>query len=353
MIHHHKTRRGMSLTEVLVALFVMALGMISILTLFPLGASKMAIALRNNRTSQTATQADGMMRLWWQREVVERPGNEDPMFYVMDNPNETRNGLNATPYAVPPGAGLTPIPTDSTQPSYPVMIDPIGFQARTGSDRFWVASNNFPRRTARALYGGSPTSPNLILAFGACSLLDDITFGENGLPDTTSATAAPNTITREGRYNWSAVVQRQNNNLRTTANLTILVFDRRPIGTAPANSETVIVAPTFNVGSQQLSIAVAVGAEPPIRAGSWIMDGTRAGGIHNANFYRIKSIAEDSPTPGVWTLDLETPIKRPTGSPTMLSYQGQLYVLQNALYRLADVFERPQLQPSGYQFQTP
>ncbi len=252
MIHHHTTRRGMSLTEVLIALFVMALGMISILTLFPLGASKMAIALRNNRTSQTATQADGMMRLWWQTEVVERPGNEDPMFYVMDNPNETRNGLNATPYSVPNKPALNAIPTDSAQPSYPVMIDPIGFQARTGTDRFWVASNNFPRRSARALYGGSPTSPNLILAFGACSLLDDITFGENALPDTASANAAPN-IAREGRYNWSAVVQRQNNNLRNTANLTILVYDRRPSGAAPANSETVFT-PTFTVNSQQISL---------------------------------------------------------------------------------------------------
>ena len=37
-------RRGMSLIEVLVALFIMGLGVIAILTMFPLGAYQMAVA---------------------------------------------------------------------------------------------------------------------------------------------------------------------------------------------------------------------------------------------------------------------------------------------------------------------
>jgi Tfp pilus assembly protein PilV len=45
----HRTRRaGLSRVEVLVAMFIMALGMIALLTLFPLGALQMGQALKDD-----------------------------------------------------------------------------------------------------------------------------------------------------------------------------------------------------------------------------------------------------------------------------------------------------------------
>src|SRR5437764_12521596 len=64
-------RPGLSLTEVLVALFVMALGTIAILTMFPLGMLQMGQALKDDRTSQAASSADGYMRWYWKTYVVE------------------------------------------------------------------------------------------------------------------------------------------------------------------------------------------------------------------------------------------------------------------------------------------
>ena len=54
-------RPGLTLTEALVAMFVAALGMISLLTLFPLGALQMGQALKDSRTAETARQADSLM----------------------------------------------------------------------------------------------------------------------------------------------------------------------------------------------------------------------------------------------------------------------------------------------------
>src|SRR5947209_15330729 len=105
------TRRpGLTMTEVLVALFVMALGTIAILTMFPLGMVQMGQALKDDRTSQAASSADGFMRWYWKTYVVETSadGGLSGPASAFDNDN----------------GALTPaLPNE---PSYPVFVDPIG-----------------------------------------------------------------------------------------------------------------------------------------------------------------------------------------------------------------------------------
>src|SRR6266851_9037588 len=48
---------GATLTEVLVAIFVMAIGLLALLTLFPLGALSMAQAIKDARTAHSAKNA--------------------------------------------------------------------------------------------------------------------------------------------------------------------------------------------------------------------------------------------------------------------------------------------------------
>src|SRR5437763_12971326 len=50
-------RPAVTLTEVLVAIFVMGIGLLALLVLFPLGALSMAQALKDDRASQAAAQA--------------------------------------------------------------------------------------------------------------------------------------------------------------------------------------------------------------------------------------------------------------------------------------------------------
>lgn len=51
------TERGTTLVEVLVAIFIMGVGLMSALTLFPLGALNMAEAIKDDRTAAIAAEA--------------------------------------------------------------------------------------------------------------------------------------------------------------------------------------------------------------------------------------------------------------------------------------------------------
>ena len=49
--------RGVTLVEVLVAIFIMGVGLLALLTLFPLGALRMAEAIKDDRAAAVATDA--------------------------------------------------------------------------------------------------------------------------------------------------------------------------------------------------------------------------------------------------------------------------------------------------------
>ena len=230
-------RPGLSLTEVLVAMFVMALGLMALLTLFPLGALQIGQALKDDRTAQVAQYGDAWVRLWW-RDVF--PGGQnvpvDGAVCALDDGNVADAGRNPDqnaptvtttyPYYQAPGTSLTsalllpartsmgtpntlgagpgnPFTTESVSlfgsetirnmvppdnpaaftapaalkrhitnpglfdpnghlrfetgtpvPSYPVLLDPLGFTAtRSGTgvyQRFWAGVGN--------IYGAQPLS---------------------------------------------------------------------------------------------------------------------------------------------------------------------------------------------------
>jgi hypothetical protein len=215
------TRRpGLSLVEVLVALFIMGLGAIAILTLFPLGALQMGQALKDDRTAQAAGQADGYMRWYWKHYVVDDnttnypnrsspnpnlpnpPGVLEPLIRAMEDPNDADpsrfapyyNPPNPSPAsATPPWWYVSPVSTPVPQkpwtagsvlyplrplypsqskwvesgPSYPVFADPIGFVNFSGrTDQFWVANGILARRTISAIppistnYNSATNSPD-------------------------------------------------------------------------------------------------------------------------------------------------------------------------------------------------
>jgi hypothetical protein len=218
------TRRpGLSLVEVLVALFIMGLGTIAILTLFPLGALQMGQALKDDRTAQAAGQADSYMRWYWRHYVIEDtpyspnpaiknpPGVVEPFMRAMEDPNDSNvdpvNINRFSPYYTPPFVGPPPTPPfpmgmspwfpvsyvyspqpafqkpwttsglyplralypsqfssgwQESGPSYPVGIDPMGWVARSGGgDQFWVGwpGGNVARRSLSALPAAPPAAP--------------------------------------------------------------------------------------------------------------------------------------------------------------------------------------------------
>src|SRR5208282_5511833 len=101
-------RRGITLTEVLVAIFVTGLGLIALMTLFPLGALNMAQAIKDDRTAQAAANANANLRMWWRSQLWSASTGHNPS---QTNPPQT----NAPDVWAPPMG-----------PGYPVYLDPVG-----------------------------------------------------------------------------------------------------------------------------------------------------------------------------------------------------------------------------------
>jgi len=390
MTTRHDRRAGSTLTEVLVSLFVMAAGMTALLTLFPLGALKIAQMVKDDRTAQTAGQADATMRMYWQANVVTPTAtSNDPVLPTAFG--EPNNALGATgvPGPIHPLTGLQlaasqmagnpnlTVANNGGQPSYPVLVDPLGFLARSGpsllQERFWVArssstGNTFvPRRSlgftvnpAQALYAPLNFRPFTTAdAFGNCSLIEDVAFNTNGEAFYDRATQPPSAAasnSRQGIYNWAALLQRPRFGDRNTATMTILVFDGRPPLLAVTGDETIItpttwVAPVLNIGPTTREITITIPLRsadlpPLIRRGGWIMDGTiyNAGVVRNANFYRIAGMTEtgSTATAVTYNLDLETPLKSdPVAVPVG---NRQIYLFAG----LSEVFERPPLTADNF-----
>src|SRR5579871_2816134 len=187
-----KQRGGTTLVEVLVAIFIMAIGLMTLLTLFPLGALSMAQALQDSRAGQAAANAAALAE-------AKQLRHDDKVVYDKD-PNASGGQRDVFVDPLPrgnkgtPNKKLPPIPIDSGNldpsfPSYPVFVDPFGFILTAHPDRNGVTigdpigsselGNNagIPRRTTRYVYG-SEAMPNsqptqLRWAYRFHSLLDD------------------------------------------------------------------------------------------------------------------------------------------------------------------------------------
>src|SRR2546421_11874148 len=87
-------RSGTTLVEVLMAIFIMGIGLMALLTLFPMGALQMAQALKDQRAAEEAASAIGSLRASWKRsyESSYRPVKFDPF-----DPSKPGYGNRAAP----------------------------------------------------------------------------------------------------------------------------------------------------------------------------------------------------------------------------------------------------------------
>lgn len=307
------TRRpGMTMPEVLVAIFVVAIGLVSVMAMFPFGAKQMSDALISDRSASHALSTDGLVRSYWREKVVENNGNGEPFWDALDNP----------------GGGLAAASPMSSAASYPVFLDPMGVFRTSSSSAAWVGDaatpTLVPRRSMRLVTESSAPARQALRLW---SQADGFSWDDDSQPK-------PGVDMRELRYNSLAVIQRPTNRDRYGATLKIVVFINRRHQFYPTGSE-VAYGVTFVPGSTQLTLP----ATADVRKGSWIMDGTvnppAAPSIRHANFYRVVSAVEN--TPGTYDVELHTAIKRIDGQTS--AYGGTAVVLAG----VAEVFERPVL----------
>ena len=243
------------------------------------------------------------------------------------------------------GGGTTGLPQLAADgnPSYPVLVDPMGFYARGGAPLGDGGLARIPRVSLKMIEDYAITSPatnRATLSLRLCSQMDGLSYGDDG-------EVLPNSATmRELRYNWLWVVQRPVNRDRFTVRMQVVAFDKRAHLYAPPRSEAVYPNISFTPGETAI---LNVPATAELRKGSWVMDATllnQTDGdgiqrtLRHAEFYRVLSVSDAAN--GTLTLEVHRPISRPDGqysatAPAAYRYFGTLV----SMPAVADVFERP------------
>jgi prepilin-type N-terminal cleavage/methylation domain-containing protein len=347
-------RPGVTLIEVLVAIFVMAIGLMALLTLFPLGALEMAQAIKDERSYDSSYNAGAAAEAFWKRSC-EFPGtyngnpSPDPMVdQAMQNPDPTQ---------LPPRSGLA-------APSYPAYVDPFGSLQYTGNAQTWIAATpGLMPRTNTSLCSPPPVGTP-VLALSGYSNLDDITFyndnqntnqyGLTGTPRLISNN--PNVFQRDNRYSWALVLQRPDCSTAgiqsQTANLTVVVYSGRSLALSPTlgiTGENAYSVPGgFSQASRDVTLSWGAGQDKPaIRRGGWILDAMMVNPNNppmdttyspHAYFYRVVNVT-DPGAQGAGTMDLE--LQTYPGATTPNGASGNAVVLDNVV----EVFVKNSLHP--------
>ena len=184
-------RQGATLIEVLVAIFVMGIGLIALLTLFPLGALRMAQAIQDDRCATAVKNAVAIATM--------KNVRNDPL--VRSPPWFSKFDVFKDALATEGRA----LPADPYGPSYPVFVDPWGVQKPLCSARapqYWLCGNS-----AKGLIARSPVSFGSGTTFANkwFTLLDDYLFdsdeatGGQPLAPIRATPAIPGLICCKGR----------------------------------------------------------------------------------------------------------------------------------------------------------
>lgn len=349
---HWRSRPGLSLTEVLIAVFCMAIGMISLLALFPIGMLNMAATIRNNRMAVAADNA---------RAVFEAGIRNDPAF----EPNVLVNGQQHAPWN-PSWIWTDRSATGDTSPlwdaanntwrfpqngpSPPILVDPLGWSLSFPPPPHWTTGYQGavpgPILTTRISVTGANTSVGIRrsgvtmatspsaattrqMTLGWFTQGDDVTYGQTGMPD-----AFGTTIERERRYSVAYLWRRTNFSDRNSVEVTEILFSGRKLsgagGTTPIPEQSVLGDPTappspwagrvFVQGSRLARVKMTDVNNGPLalKPGYWVMDttvipGTAAVGftdaIMNGFFYQIVGVSDpDVTAAGTFaTIELDRP----------------------------------------------
>lgn len=310
MIRPTHRRRGITLLEVLAAIFIMGIGLLSLLTLFPLGALSMARGVRDDRAAAIAAASAGMaqtMNLGTDPNLLPFLGPQ----YQPQPPNQF-------------------MPANPNGPGYPVLVDPF---------YFLLGSNTFGTQPGTpGLARVAPTyASNKSTAAQWFSFLDEITFDTSGVP--VGSTGSPPSVDRPTTYTWSYLLRRPRSSDPSLVELSVIVYaNRSPDAVEGETTPAVVpsVVPTTGVpsnvaGSNTISLNYAQspsypsGTKPNIRKGTWIMDvsyvtGPGGQGTINGYCYKVATVADT----GATTLDVVV-------EPALAANVANIVVMENVI----------------------
>ena len=326
-------RTGATLVEVLVAIFVMGIGLIAVLALFPLGVIRMQQAIQDNHTASIAYNAEAIV-------TMKLLGQD-----AAGNPESIRHDATFVSTSLNPGGGLGQ--ASAQGPSYPVFIDPTGYRSAAGTPyQGWLAgtAGTIPRISLNSIQNSATPDSQAMRWF---SFRDDFEFDNNGLPKYVPPAAPPVTpppyFYRSTRYSWGLLCQLPKVADPAVVNMAVVVFNRRTLGMGaggiPLNEY--LYSSAFNTNTNVVTLTVpAGGTPPPVRLGEWILDSTSVTNPASAHgyFYRVVSITDNGNS--TFDLEVQTPLRGFVGSniPQISTgvYAGQTIILEGVV----EVFER-------------
>jgi hypothetical protein len=307
-----KRRPAVTLMEVLIAMFIMAIGMLALLALFPVGAASMAQALKDDRCAYASIMSEnvaiatnvryGDMYVNW---AINNPPN--PLRPALVNQFVSQSGLvYVDPYKVfaDAAAGLS-------------LNTPYGLTLSASIPRIAPSFVYSPPPAAPLIVGPTPgTIPSPALIDRWFSLPDDIGFNLSGTPDTSNTGGV---IDRGRRYTYAYLLRRQPplpspinlmpQSPKYAVQLFAVVYAGRPINSlATTITEWSVPAAPTPPNSLLVAGANSAIAQAHAKRGGWILDSTLG------NFYRITNIAEIG---GNTVLETQQNLQVVAGQPTM------------------------------------
>lgn len=296
-------RPAVTLMEVLIAMFIMAIGMLALLALFPVGAVSMAQALKDDRCAYASTMSENVAIATNVRYGDSLVNGTDTAFPGTGFISATlpTPGLNSTSVT-----GLLYVDPYAVAQGYPV---PLGTPAPLGT-----LLTTTIQRTSMSLSYLSP-GRTIPLTYAEAdrffSIPDDIGFNQSGYPDTTTTGGF---VDRGRRYTYAFMLRRQPplapivgaiQSPMYAVQLFAVVYSGRPIASlATTQTEWPFVATILPPNGLQLIAPAGTTA----KRGGWILDTTFG------NFYRITNIVDSG---GVTTLETQQNLQFVPGSTTM------------------------------------
>lgn len=300
-------RKGTSLVEVLVAMFIMTIGMLSLLALFPLGVLRMAQALRDERAGQATLQAKSIANLL---DLRHEPNATAPKDYF-------KNPDNGTAIDAAPG-----------YPSYPVFLDPVGWKITGGIPPYAGGTSNVRRiNSSKGLQW--------------FSLRDEISFDGKALtPQTVGGS-----LSYDPSFSWAYLLQQPNRQEPSIVDCSTVLFYRRP-ELQPSLS---LAEGYFNQGLEVFHAkntfkipADGTGVVPKLKSGDWVLDctvekitnplkKTETVPIPHSKFYRVLAVVDE--TPAYVEFEVHVPIQKwvpgTPPAPEILIIEGIYDVFEN------------------------
>jgi prepilin-type N-terminal cleavage/methylation domain-containing protein len=331
-------RQGVTLMEVLVAIMITGVGLLALLTLFPLGALEMVQSVKDDRCGHIKHNVASIANMLDLRSDA----------YIINN------GL------LNPGGGwgtALPALNNPADPnygsyqesvSYPVFIDPNGYAANAGNAAWqnWVGGQVglAPRRmTLKELDPNRSPDPIFTgmapLPFGVPSLIqyqknqryrwsvlsDDIYFHRDQ-EDFMGLSCPPGgVVDRNSNWSWACLLQMPRVRLPSVVNLTVVIYNNRPLDEAQSGESA--YAASFDPNRSVITLQWAPGTDAPdVTIGTWLLDGSMAP-FPRGQFYRAVDVTQNglNNVTGMNSMDVEVL------TPPKYSGNGTVIIMSNVV----------------------